>query len=228
MSTAAHTAVVRGPGASTAFTNEPTTELAAVLANSVYQINTDAKRLLDPGVAVVVEVDADGGGGGGYAVAAVGTYTLDYLFGIVTFLADQGASALVRVSGSYLPVVDLIGVTEWSYTATRDVLDDTTINLAAGANRTKKLGLSDLSGSLSLNELLTTDQELGGEDSSLQDVLDGGFPLLFENEVGGKRFRAWVLLESGETGGSVADLINSTVNFTGAAQAVGAGYGWEA
>lgn len=228
MSTAGHTSVIRGPGTSTAFTNEPTTELVGTVANTVYQLNTDAKRLLDPAVAVVVEVDADGGGGGGYAVAAADTYTLDYLFGIVTFLADQGASAVVRVSGSYLPAIDLVGVTEWSCAASREVLDDTTINLAAGANRTKKLGLRDCSGSVSLNELLTYDHDPGAGELVLQDYLDNATPLLFEASAGGKRFRAWVLLESGETGGSVADLINSTVNFTGAARAVGAGYGWEA
>lgn len=227
MSTAAHTSVVRGPGASTAFTNEPTTELVGATANTVYQLNTDAKRLLDPAVALTVEVDADGGGAGGYATADPSTYTVDYLFGIITFLADQGNDAVVRVSGSYLPVIDLVGVTDWSYTATRDVLDDTAINNAAGV-RSKKLGLKDLSGSLTLNELLSYDHDPGGGELVLQDALDNGTPLLLEVASGGKRFRAWVLLESGETGAAVADLIGCTVNFTLAARAVqGAGYSWE-
>lgn len=224
MSTAAHTSVVRGPGASTAFTNEPTTKLTA---NTVYQLNTDAKRLLDPAVAVTVEVDADGAGAGGYVTADPSTYTLDYLFGIVTFLADQGASAVVRVSGSYLPAIDLVGVADWSYTATRDVLDDTAVNNAAGV-RSKKLGLKDLSGSLTLNELLSYDHDPGAGTLVLQTALDNATPLLLEVAAGGKRFRAWVLLESGETGGDVASLINSTVNFTLAARATsGAGYSWE-
>lgn len=225
MSTAAHTSVVRGPGTSTAFVTEPTTKLTA---NTVYQLNTDAKRLLDPAVALTVEVDADGAGAGAYATAAADTYTVDYLFGIITFLADQGASALVRVSGSYIPVIDLVGVTDWSHTSSRDVLDDTTVNTAAGANRTKKLGLKDVTGSVSLNELLTYDHDPGAGELILQDALDNGTPLLFETSAGGKRFRAWVLLESDEGGGDVAGLINNTVNFTGAARAVGAGSGWEA
>lgn len=225
MSTAAHTSVVRGPGASTAFTNEPTTKLTA---NTVYQLNTDAKRLLDPAVAVVVEVDADGVGAGGYAVAPASSYTVDYLFGIITFLADQGSAALVRVSGSYLPVIDLVGVTDWSYTASREVLDDTTVNNAAG-NRTKKLGLKDLSGSLTLLELLSYDHDPGGGTLVLQTLLDNGTPLLLEVAAGGKRFRAWVLLESAEGGGDVAGLINNTVNVTLAARAQqGAAYAWEA
>lgn len=225
MSTANHTSVIRGPGTSTAFTNEPTTKLTA---NTVYQIDTDARRLLDPAVAVVVEVDADGGGGGGYAVAASDTYEVDYQFGIITFDADQGASAVVRVSASYLPVIDLVGVTDWSYTATRDVLDDTTVDNADGV-RSKKLGLKDISGSFTLNELLSYDHDPGAGELILQDSLDNGTPLLFEVSAGGKRFRAWVVLESSETSGGVADLINNSINFTGAARANGvAGHSWEA
>jgi hypothetical protein len=224
MSTANHTSVIRGPGTSTAFTNEPTTKLTA---NTVYQLNTDARRLLDPAVPVVVEVDADGAGGGGYAVAPASSYVVDYLFGIITFLADQGAAALVRVSASYIPVVDLLGVTDWSITCSRTVLDDTTINNAAGV-RTKKLGLKDVTGSLTLNELLTVDHDPGAGALVLKSYLDNGTPLLLEVATGGKRFRAWGLIESTEAGGSVDELVSNTVNFTGAARATGlAGYSWE-
>lgn len=224
MSTAAHTGVIRGPGTSTAFTLEPTTKLTA---NTRYQLNTDAKRLIDPAVAVVVEVDADGGGAGGYVVANPTTYTVDYLYGIITFLADQGAPALVRVSGSYLPVVDLLGVTSWDFTASRTVLDDTSLP-APGGCRTKKLGLKDLSGSLAINELLTIDNDAGAGTLIIQTVHENGTPFLFERAVGGKRFRAWVLLEATKLDGGVDALLNNNVTFTGAARAVGAGFGWEA
>ncbi len=222
---ATHLSVIRGPGTSTAFSNEPTTEMAAVLANSKYQLNTDAKRLLDPAVAVVVEVDADGGGGGAYAVAPVGTYSVNYLFGIITFLADQGASALVRVSGSYLPAIDLAGVTSWNFTATRDALDVTTTNIE---DRARQLGLKDISGSLAMIETALFDHDSGGGELILKDSIDEALPLLFERDVGGRRFRAWVLLESTEDSAGVADIFNTTINFTGAAQADGgAGYSWE-
>lgn len=225
MSTANHTSVVRGPGTSTAFTLEPTTKLTA---NTVYQINTDAKRVLDPAVPPLVEVDADGAGAGAYATAPASSYVVDYLFGIITFLADQGAAATVRVSGSYLPMIDLVGVTDWSFTASRTVLEDTTINNAAGV-RSKKLGLRDLSGNLTLLELLSYDHDPGAGTLVLVTMRDNGTPLLFERLAGGKRFRAWVLLETGEEGGGIDELLKNTVNFTGAARAVGiAGFGWEA
>ncbi len=224
MSTAAHTGVIRGQGTSTAFVLEPTTKLTA---NTRYQLNTDLKRLIDPAVAVVVEVDADGAGGGAYVVANPTTYTVNYLYGIITFLADQGAAALVRVSGSYLPVIDLLGVTSFDFACSRTVLDDTTFP-APGGCRTKKLGLKDVTGTLELNELLTIDNDPGAGSLILQTSHENGTPLLFERSAGGKRFRAWVLLESTALDGGVDGLVNNTVNFTGSARAAGAGYGWEA
>lgn len=224
MSSAAHTGVIRCQGTSTAFTNEATTKLTA---NTRYQLNTDVRRLLDPAVAVVVEVDADGAGGGGYVVASPSTYSVDYLFGVITFATDQGASALVRVSGSYLPVVDLLGVTSWQLDASRTVLDDTTVNNTSGW-RTKKLGLRDLTCELELNESLLTDNDTGAGTKKLEDFFTNGTPLLFERLVGGKRFRAWVLPSGTGEGGALDELVKNTVNFTGAAQAVGAGFGWEA
>jgi hypothetical protein len=224
VSTAAHTGVVRAQGTSTAFTVEPTTKLTA---NTRYQLVTDAKRLLDPAVALTVEVDADGAGGGAYATAAPATYSVDYMFGIITFLADLGAAATVRVSGSYLPVLDLLGVKSWSIDAKRDELDVTEVNNATGY-RVKKLGLRDLSGSIETLELLITDNDPGAGSLKLEDVHSNGTPLLFERLVAGKRFRAWVLLAGVSDSGALADLVSSTVNFTGAARAVGAGYAWEA
>lgn len=227
MSIANYLTIVRAQGPSTAFTLEPTTKL---VANTVYQLNTDAKRLLDPAVALLVEVDPDGGGAAPYATAPSSTYVVDYLFGIITFLADQGASALVRVSGSYLPVLDLIGVTDAKYSASRTVLDNTAFGaaLVAGGTKTKQLGLKDVTGSLVINELLSTDNDPGAGSLRLQDCLDNATPLLLEIATGGKRFRAWMLINSEDrAGGGVDELINNTVNWTGAARVAGAGFGWE-
>lgn len=217
MATAAHTAVLRLQGTSTAFTNAATTKL---VANTVYRITDDAKRLLDPSQTVTVEVDATGGG----SWAAATGYTLDRLFGVVTFASDQGASALVRVSGYYLPLVDMVGITDFSFSASRDVLETTALD--GDGTKTKKLGLKDLSGSLTLNELLTVTHGAGAP--TLQSALSSATPLLLEYAAGGKRFRAWVLLESGETTGAVADLLGSSVNFQGSARGEGAAYAWEA
>lgn len=221
MATAAFNSTVRVDGTSTAFTNEATTKLTA---NTVYQINTAARRLLDPSVAVVVEVDADGAGGGGYVVAGASTYTVDRLFGIVTFAADQGAAALVRVSGNYLPVLTVAEVGEYQFTAQGDTLDATSFGDTA---KTKRQGLRDVTGSLKLHSLITYDHDPGGTTRKFSDAFDAGSPVLLEISRGGKLFRAWVVLESHEASASVADLLETSLNFTGASRGEGAAFGWE-
>jgi hypothetical protein len=221
VATAAFNSSVRVNGTSTSFSNEATTKLTA---NTRYQITADAKRLIDPAVSVTVEVDADGGGAGGYVTADPSTYTLDRLFGIVTFAADQGASALVRVSGNYLPVLTLAEVAEYQFKASADTLDKTAFGDTA---KTKQPGLKDISGSLKLHSLISYDHDPGGGTKRLSDLFDAGTPVLLEISRGGKRFRAWIVLESHEAPGSVADLLETNLNFTGAARGEGAAFGWE-
>lgn len=221
MATAAYNSSVRVNGTSTAFSNEATTKLTA---NTRYQITDTAKRLIDPAVALTVEVDADGAGGGGYVVASPTTYTVDRLFGIITFAADQGALALVRVSGSYLPVLTLAEVAEYQFTATADALDKTAFGDGA---KTKQQGLQDISGSLRLHSLISYDHDPGGGEKKLSALFDAGTPLLLEIYRGTKLFRAWVVLESHESPGSVEALLETNLSFTGASQGEGAAFGWE-
>jgi hypothetical protein len=109
-------------GTSTAFTQEPMTKLTA---NTVYQITDSTKRIWDPTVALLVEVDPDGGGAAPFGTAAAGTYTVDYMFGTVTFTADQGASAVVRVSGNFIPTVSVLEAKETSLEDMAELLEST-------------------------------------------------------------------------------------------------------
>lgn len=216
MTAAAHTSVIRGTGTSTPFTNEPCTDLGIQVR---YQIDTDAKRLLDPAVAVVVEVDD----GGGFVAADADDYDINFLFGIITFDPPLGSGDDVRVSGNYLPTTDTAAITDWNYTCSRSVLDKTAIS--DGADRVKLLGLRDISGSITINEFIDPALEF---DVDLFTKLTSDVPTLFEREVDGKRFRAWILLESEEFTGGIDELIGETLNFTGAAQADGGAlYAWE-
>lgn len=94
-------ALVKVSGAGVAFLDEATTK---VTANTVYQITDAAKRVWDRSATITVEVDADGAGAGGFVVAAASTYTVNRLTGTITFNADQGVDAIVRVDGTYLPL----------------------------------------------------------------------------------------------------------------------------
>jgi hypothetical protein len=223
MASAAWNGAIRVDGTPTAFSNA---SCAKVTANTVYRMSTYSGGLIDPTQAVTVEVDADGAGGGGYVVASPSTYTLDYLFGTVTFAADQGANALVRMSGYYLPLVTLAGVTEYNYSTKTDILETTEINTAGGA-KTKLAGLKDMSGSIKLHTLDSYDHDAGAGTKKLKDYYDNGTPMLFERQAAGKLFRAWVLLESNEADGGVAGLIGTSLGMTGAPRGQGAAYAWE-
>jgi hypothetical protein len=215
-------------GTSTAFSAEPTTK---VTANTVYQITDATKRVLDPSIAVLVEVDADGAGAGGYATASASSYTIDYLFGTITFLADQGASALVRVSGNYLPMVALAKVTDSKVSVARDAPDATTMD--SGSYRNKAPTLIDVQGSITSLELANYDHDPGAGSIKLRDLLVNGTPFIYEESGGGQYFRAWVCATSVEHGNTaVGELTNTTINFYGCAQrgttsgTTTAGCGW--
>jgi hypothetical protein len=88
MPTNSNSTTVKIGGTPTSFSNEACTK---VTANTVYQITDATKRVLDPNTALTVEVDADGGWRRGVRDRSASTYTVDYMFGKVTFTADQGA-----------------------------------------------------------------------------------------------------------------------------------------
>lgn len=207
-------------GTSTALTNEPCSKITA---NTVYAITDVTKQALDPAVAVVVEVDADGAGGGGYAVAAEGTYVLDRLFGRVTFLADQGSAAIVRIaSGSYIPLLTVAEVADVKITAQRAMLDSSAFGTAA---KLRTAGLKDCSGNFRLHALPEYDHDPGGGSKKFSDLFDNATPVFLQKaEPGGKRFRAWVLLEQLEVEGNVDALLDTLINWQCAARA-GAGTG---
>jgi hypothetical protein len=207
---------IKAGGTSTAFANEATTK---VTANTVYQITDATKRVLDPAVAVTVEVDADGAGGGGYAVAAASGYTFDYLYGKVTFTADQGSAALVRVSGSYLPTVAVAKVTESNVSVSRDAPDATTMD--SGVYREKQVALVDLTGSITSLELAQYDHDPGAGTIKFISLIQSGAPWLYEELSGSVYFRAWVVTTGVENKGAVGDVNSMVVNFALASQRAG-------
>lgn len=223
----AHNTTLKIGGTPTAFTNEPTTK---VTANTVYQITDTTKRIVDPAASVTVEVDADGAGGGGYVTAAPDTYDFDFVFGKVTFVADQGASALVRVSGNYIPTLTVAGARECTVKDTSELADKTAFG---DAGRRRMVTLQDFNGSIGGIEPLTTDHDPGAGTKKFRTLQRAGTPVLIEYRPGGSGnyFRGWIILENGEEKAQVASLLETTLNFqalliTGANQTEGAVSGW--
>lgn len=215
MSVAAHSSrTLKIDGTSTSFTNEATTK---VTANTVYRITDATKRVIDPDVAVVVEVDADGAGAGAYAVAGATTYTINFLAGEITFASDQGSSALVRVSGSYLPMLTVAECRELSYSVKRASLDKT--NYGSGGYTEKTVGLADVTGSFATFKLPEYDHDPGGSTHKLVTRFFAGTRVMIEDRFDATHcFRAWVYMEGIGVSGDKAALLESGVEFTGAAR----------
>lgn len=213
-------------GTPTAFSNEATTK---VTANTVYQVTDAAKRILDYATNVVVEVDPDGVSG--YSPADPADYVVDFMFGKVTFAADQGASALVRVSGAYIPPLDIAGAKACSV---RDegALADT--SKFGDSWRTRMQTLQDVSGTVTSIEPLPVDHDPGAGTKRLLALMRAGTPMLLEYRPGGvgDYFRAWVLLESADAkSGGLDGLLEGEVAWKGTVpgstnQTEGALSGW--
>lgn len=218
--TAGYLSTVKVSGSSTDFNQLPTTK---VTANTVYQITDATKRILDPAVALTVEVDADGGGGGSYATAAASTYTVDYLFGKITFTSDQGVDALVRVSGKYLPTVSVAEVRGYDINMTR-LLHDSTAMGQGDADRRFKAGLKEATGSVETFDIDETDLDEAGNGAIIEELADAGTPKLLEINPGGSGvyFRAWVLFEGIEANATPEELQGKRINWK-SAQIVGNG-----
>jgi hypothetical protein len=213
MPQAAYATTIKAGGPSTAITDEPTTK---VTANTVYQITNTAKRILDPSVAVVVKVDADGAGGGPAVVATLGTYTIDYLYGNITFASDQGSAATVTVTGAYLSPVDLVGATEFSLSLVRALVDSSVFGTAG--YRLRVATLSDFSGSVTTLNPVQRDLDAGGGVTKLLAFLTGGTAFLIEIRLGGtgNYFRGWILLEAIDEKQSPENLYEATLKFVSA------------
>jgi hypothetical protein len=199
-------------GTSTAFSNEATTK---VTANTVYRITDATKRVLDPTVTPTVEVDPNADGNW----EAAGSHTVDYYTGTVTFGADQGATALVRVSGNYIPILEIATARGVTYRIERDVLDCTVLNTTG--YRSYKQGLARFSVTLDLHENLLEDHDSGAGTQKLATKLTGASIFLFRLRMSnsGRYLVAWMRAASGGATAEVAGLVTS--NF----EAQAAGYG---
>jgi hypothetical protein len=220
--------VLKTGGTPTALVNEPTTK---VTANTVYQVTDPTKRCLDPDTAISVEVDPDGAGGAGYSAASAGSYTADYLTGTVTFLADQGAAALVRIaSGKFIPLLTVADVDNVDADLSREELDTSVYGEDAPS---AIAGRRNCTLDFTIKSDLTTDQDPGAGTLKLQDLVMNGTPLLLDWQPGGSgsHLRAWGLIPKGSVKAASNSLVNASCSFrvaekTGLGRTDRAGVSW--
>lgn len=187
---------------STAFSGASTTVQAGTsVPNSVFRIDDALKRMLDPSSPLTVKV-------GGVAAAA-GSFSVDYLFGEVTFTTDQGASA-VTVDGSALSLVSFAETTECDLSLTADMLEDTSFD--SGGCKSRRLGPRDAAVTVTQLASLLYDEDPSATERRVFDVLDGGDPILVEVDFGGTQvFRGWMLVSEGDEKLSASSLDEATV-----------------
>lgn len=209
MASNSNSTTVKVGGTTTTLTNEATTKL---VSNTVYQITDPTKRILDPDFALNVEVDPDGGGASPYATVGVSTYTVDYMFGKITFASDQGASATVRVSGKYIPTLAVAEGTDFELEDSADLLEITAFGDTA---RKRVTALQEVSGSFTVLAILQTDLDPGAGTTKLRTAMRTGTKVLLEYRPGGgvDYFRSWVLLEDGSEKASVDARFEGTLKF---------------
>lgn len=169
-----------------------------------YQIDSSAKRVWNRQSSATPTILTDG------SSVSASNYSLNYLFGKVTFDSAKTSTTTVTVSGEYLPVSSSERVSRCSdHTLTRevDLLDQTGYAEAqdSSGHRDRVTGVKDSNVSLTRFEDTTND---------FYDDLKDGSAVLIEIEPGGKGdiFRGWYLLENDNLSGGVEDLESGDVS----------------
>lgn len=195
---------------STAYSNEATTK---TVANTVYQITDSTKRVADPLVTPTIEVDATGGGSWAPAVGA----TLNPFTGEVTFDSDQGASALVRVSGASVPVEVMANVREASISGGLAQSDSSVMGVG-GRQRTSTL--HDAEVTLQLFDDILTDYVSGGGSFTWYEIATSKKPVFLDVNLAptGMKLRGWFNLQDASPTATVDELLEAGITCVGAGQ----------
>ncbi len=192
MGQAAYNTTIKLAGISTAFDDEPTTNISGFL----YQINDANKRVLDHDEEITVEVDD--------VEADEDDYVIDYLFGIITFSEAPGGA--VSISGNYIPLMAVGGAMEYAVNLTGDILDSTGFNeaIANSGYRTKQYGLTDVSASI---------ERFAPASSAFAKGLKERDRLFVEFTPGGEdeRIHGWFVVESTNQTGELTALETESI-----------------
>lgn len=208
MALAGYTCSVKVSGTATALSGEAT-DLSAL--NAVATITDKSKRVIDPSALVYVYDNGN--------LQTVGTYTVDYLFGVITKNTGSFTGPVV-VTGYYLPILTIASATGFSLSFTANLLDESLFN-SSTSHRRKMTGLLSMSGSISGLDDLRTDVDPGGATQTvLADFLAGTTRLLSVvfNDANATAIRCWAKFKALKEDAAVDDLIKVTLEFDATAE----------
>lgn len=191
---------VKLTGTATAMANEACTELSP----TVFQVTDAARRILDPAATFVVRVNT--------VVEPVANYTLDHLFGTITFVGSETGNT-IDITGDFLPTHDVAEARTVSASFGRDMEDSTIIGNDAHAMTAL---LQTFSASLERLEFGLDDIDPGGGVLRTADLVRNGTPKLLEINLDGTTgYRAWFKAESEEPGFAQDNLVSSSLSVVG-------------
>jgi predicted secreted protein len=205
---AGYTGTVKASGVAVVMTAEP----LALVSGFVYQITNTAKRLIDPATALVVKENG---------VPSVLAYTVNYLYGIVTF--PSAPTTPITVDGAYLPLANVAESKGYTLGLTQDMLDRTSFD-SAGAMQ-KLAGLKDATVKLERVSINDDIDPVTGGVQSVESRFAAGTPYVIELGLGGTdSWRGWVTTAGVEIGASVDSLVAESVDFESSPQLAGAAW----
>lgn len=200
--TAGKSAVVYMTGTSTAMTGEA----MGLVSGKIYQITNTAKRCVNPLVAITVKDDGD--------TVPADDYTINFLYGIVTFGAGYTPTTPITIDGEYLPMIEIATANQWSLSYNADIVDVTPFSTSA-SNHEKVMTIAECSGSIGTLDFSETDHDSGAGNVIIWSILTGNTAKILQLTMGGSStsWRGCVLLESDEISTGAADVVKSTLSF---------------
>jgi hypothetical protein len=201
MAQPAHSVVVKATAPAVALSNEA----MSLLSGDTFVVTNAAKRILDPGAAIVIHDD-------GSPVAA-GDFAVDYLAGTVTFAAPPATPVTIN-SGAYLPAHAVAGAREFSISMERVELEDTEFG---DTLKSRFVGLKFASGSLSGFFLADDDWDPGGGTLTADGAFGAGTQLVLEvllDSATNHYFRGFVTLLGLDGAGAVDGVFTSTIGWS--------------
>lgn len=196
---AGYNATVYRSGAAVSMTGEACTSVSG----SVYRITNSAKRVLDPASAQSV-ID----NGTPLSDSAV---HINFATGVITKVSGSFTGP-VTVTGSYLPLLAEANASSFEISADAELIDDTVMSSTTEFRSRGTLGLRDISGSVTIYDVITDDADPGGGTVTLEADFQAGtrriFKIVFSDGTG---FAAFVKLESlKENTGDLSQLTEAT------------------
>ncbi len=193
MGTPAYLAIIKTTGTSTAMVDA----LCILLYPWVYRIADPVKRVLDRKVIPVIKKND--------VVVSAANYTIDYLLGTITFLADPSGD--ISVSGNYMPVSEVAGAHSYQLNIGGDVLDSTNFkDSRLTGYRSRDYGMLDVSVSFERHSDL--------EDLFVNKRIQREEVLIYIHPGGGLAgYVGWFVIEKDSMTGEITGLEEDSISF---------------